>query len=631
MIQPQKNRVRTMITFRVFIFLCIFLGLKHLALSQACTGNLGENIFTDGDFGTGTPNIVQINPQIAPGYTYNRVPPPGDGDYLLTNYTGNWAGAYDNWLKIGDNSTDPEGYMMVVNADYTPGLFYRKVIDGLCENTLYTFSADIINLIASYSNMIKPDVSFLLDGVVMYSTGEIDNDEQWNTYGFTFTTASGQNSVTLSLQNNAPGGLGNDLALDNISFRACGPEALILPNEVANICANGNPVDLVATIVGDQFPTPFLQWQQSFDEGLTWVDMLGETNPTITHSDLTEGNYYYRYLLANGAGNLSSPKCRIVSNEKIIRVVPVYHSFAESICEGMSVTIGNSQYNSTGIYQDTLVNSVGCDSIITLNLTVFPDQGIEVDLLLNNPTCSYLNNGWIELDQISNAYTPFLVSINNQSLTEGDVLNDLSGGDYLLTITDHYGCQLDSLIKLETPEPFVVDLGDDLDIGIGEQVHLVPVSSDPVSHFQWRPASLIDCAQTCWELSWSPPESMFIYLTATNDQDCLTKDSVYVQVDLSRKIYFPSAFSPNGDGLNDYFTVFGAVPHIQLIKKMIIADRWGEIIFQQEDLAPNIPNLGWDGTFKGKKLSPGAFVYQVEVLFLDNQTLKYSGTFSLIR
>ena len=127
---------------------------------------------------------------------------------------------------------------MVVNASHEPGLFYEKEITGLCENTLYAFSADIINLIGTGEDMIKPDVSFLLDDEVHYTTGKIQEDEEWKTYGFTFSTSPGQTSITLSLRNNAPGGIGNDLALDNISFRACGPEALILPAEIIDVCEN---------------------------------------------------------------------------------------------------------------------------------------------------------------------------------------------------------------------------------------------------------------------------------------------------------------------------------------------------------------------------------------------------------
>jgi hypothetical protein len=80
-------------------------------------------------------------------------------------------------------------------------------------------------LLESYlSNQIQPNIAFLIDGQVVCETGNVPADQNWRTVRFSFTTVPGQTSVELSLRNNAPGGLGNDLAIDNISFRACGPE-----------------------------------------------------------------------------------------------------------------------------------------------------------------------------------------------------------------------------------------------------------------------------------------------------------------------------------------------------------------------------------------------------------------------
>ena len=111
----------------------------------------------------------------------------------------------------------------------------------------------------------------------------------------------------LSLQNNAPGGIGNDLALDNITFRPCGPTAQILPEEVASICEDGNPITLSATITGEQYDNPTTQWQFSSD-GENWEDIPGENGLTYTHTNLNSGFYYYRYYLANGLANLSNSK-----------------------------------------------------------------------------------------------------------------------------------------------------------------------------------------------------------------------------------------------------------------------------------------------------------------------------------
>ena len=165
-----------------FFFTAVLFFLSVVQLPAQCTGNLGDNIFTDGDFGSGAANILTPDPQIAPGYTYEFNPPPVDGSYTITNNTTSWGSFASNWANIGDNSSDPNGYMMVVNASFDPGLFYQQQVDDLCDNTLYVFSADVYNLIIGL-NEIKPNVSFLLDGNVVYETISIylliRDKDQW--------------------------------------------------------------------------------------------------------------------------------------------------------------------------------------------------------------------------------------------------------------------------------------------------------------------------------------------------------------------------------------------------------------------------------------------------------------------
>ncbi len=134
------------------------------AKGQGCSGNFGKNIFESGDFGSGTAQTLQNDPQIAPGYIYTTSLPPSDGYYTLTNLM-RQNEIYGDWLPIGDFSDDANGYMMVVNASNEPGLFYEQTITGLCEDVLYEFSADIINLVrASSTDRIDPNVSFYWTG-----------------------------------------------------------------------------------------------------------------------------------------------------------------------------------------------------------------------------------------------------------------------------------------------------------------------------------------------------------------------------------------------------------------------------------------------------------------------------------
>lgn len=615
---------------KVYIIL-ILSGVPMGMFAQICDGNLGENIFTEGDFGSGFSNVLLPDPQIAPGYAYQPSPPPNDGFYTITNNTTSWGSfAAAAWANITDNSSDPNGYMMVVNASYDPGLFYTQEVEGLCENSLYVFSVDIFNLINQGGNAIKPNVSFLLDGNVIYTTGDVPENEQWNTYGFTFSTEPGQTSITLSLQNNAPGGGGNDLALDNITFRPCGPDALILPTEIANICEDGSPIDLEATILGDQYETPYVQWQQSFDEGMTWTDILGATDALFTHTDLSGGFYYYRYLLANEPGNLLNAKCRVNSNVKIVHVVPKFYTIVDTLCTGLSFSLGTNFYSEQGVYVDSLITYLGCDSIVTLDLTIVPEANIDAVFSLENPSCSYLFDGSISVDTIINGYKPLSIFVNNELQSFPASLFNLGEEEQTYQVIDHFGCSFESILSLELPPPFTIELGDNLQIELGESLQLEPIFSEFPETFIWSPADLVDCDPDCETLEFVPINSALFLLNAISETGCVASDSIFVEVKKVRNVYIPNAFSPNSDGINDYFTIFGSIPNIQQIEQFQVFNRWGGVVFEQKSFFPNELSTGWNGKVGGEKMPTGVYTYKVKIRFLDGEAIWYAGDVVLI-
>lgn len=599
--------------------------------AQQCTGNLGENIFEAGDFGSGTATVLTPNPGIAPGFTYQTNPPPNDGFYTITNDMRIWNATFPTWDAFPDNSTDPNGYMMVVNAAFSPGKFYEQQVDDLCENTLYQFSADVRNILMTGTNGLTPNVSFSIDDVIQFTTGSIAETQSWNTYGFTFTTAPGQTSVVLALSNNAPGGFGNDLAIDNISFRACGPLARIGGEETLRICEDGGPATLTADIQGDQYDDPQLQWQQSFDEGVTWQDLPGEMNLTFLHTERASGFYYYRYLLANGPVNLTNTKCRVVSNVKTIFVVPKRYEIIDTICDGLIFEVGDQEYQSSGVSLDTLLSSLGCDSIVTLRLTVVPDPGLLGDFVATDPSCSYLTDGSVELTSVTNGVAPFLYSFNSVSRGIGSTAGMLGEGSYPYRIEDRFGCAQEGEISLITPNPFTIELGAPRVLNLGENILLNDGTNDAVQSYIYTPGGLVNCTEDCDGERFLPAESGTLFLLATSPQGCEARDSLRYVVIKTRQVYPPNAFSPNGDGINDRFTLFAAVPNVTAINSLEIFDRWGGQVFGGENMEPNQVSSGWDGRIDGEPARSGVYYYTASVLFLDGVALPYSGSFTLLR
>ncbi|MEL6276786.1 MAG: hypothetical protein AAFU03_16935, partial [Bacteroidota bacterium] len=403
-------------------------------------------------------------------------------------------------------------------------------------------------------NHIDPNISFLLDGVEEYTTGNIPKTEEWITHGFTFTTAPGQTSVILSLRNNAPGGIGNDLGLDNITFRACGPQAQILPETVERICEDGQFTTLSATITGDQYATPAVQWQRSLDEGITWEDIPGENSLDFVHTELASGFYYYRYLLANGPSNLDNNKCRVVSNVKVVEVVPKFYELSDTLCSGLSYVSGEELYDQSGIYIDTFISSIGCDSIVTLNLVIIPDPGITPELSITNPFCSN-DLGSIQITSVQNGNPPYLYRFAGDTLSSNSIFPDLDLGTFAIEIIDRFGCSADTNVIIEEPPIFLIDLGSDQIISLGETATINVLSTTPVASTSWEPAFEM-CDTLCLLPRFTPRESNFYVLTATSEAGCTSTDSVRISVLPTRQVYIPNAFSPNDDGINDRFKIY---------------------------------------------------------------------------
>ena len=109
---------------------------------------------------------------------------------------------------------------------------------------------------------------------------------------------------------------------------------------------------------------------------------------------------------------------------------------------------------------------------------------------------------------------------------------------------------------------------------------------------------------------------------------------IVIDVDKNRNVFIPNVFSPNGDGSNDVFKPFiGA--GVESVNSFKVFDRWGEIVYERPNDAPPLNNDssidGWDGTFNGRRMNPGVFVYLIEVAFVDGLTLLYRGDVTILQ
>lgn len=609
-----------------FIISALIVGRSQ----DICSGNLGENIFDRGDFGSGPAAILTPDPGIAPGYNYTTTV-PSDGWYTVCNNTGALSGLYATWLAIEDNSSDPNGYMMVVNASFSPGIFYEEEVSGLCENTLYEFSADIINLIRiGVGNHIDPNVSFLIDGVEVYTTGEIPKTEEWRQYGFSFVTTSDQSTITLTLRNNAPGGIGNDLALDNISFRPCGPSSFIGIDRDTTIflCIDDDPLSIVADIQAADGQDFAIQWQSSAN-GIDWTTLEDSTNKVLIHTLFDAGDYYYRYYSAGNEINILNEKCRIISDEIKITILPDTYTVFDTICEGLVYDFGVQQLTESGSYIEDFQSQYGCDSTVFLELYFIPEQEIFYDdIEVVDPSCYGFDDGLIQINTISGGNGDLFA----QLLSGEDVVagNQLPSGTYRIHVVDRFQCTDELIIQLIDPPQIFVEIGEDTTVRLGDELSLSPRYSTSFDRIEWQGQGGFSCLD-CEEPFFVPYFTGPLLVNVEDDMGCRTQDSIFIEVDVENFLVLPNVFSPNEDRINDEFTLYFYGRSVGRIVEFSVYDRWGGRVHQLADQEAMNGMALWDGYGASSNVEDGIYLYNLEVDLINGTRMERTGSITVLK
>lgn len=212
-------------------------------------------------------------------------------------------------------------------------------------------------------------------------------------------------------------------------------------------------------------------------------------------------------------------------------------------------------------------------------------------------------------------------------------------GDNTLTVIDGNGCREDIQIFIVEPPELAVDLGPDFEINLGDTSTVLEAlllnGQDPsfLDSVVWSPIDLITgCIDpACLLVGINPFEETTYTVTITDLNGCVGTASVTVDIDKRRNVYVPNVFSPNDDGFNDQWRI-SAGQDVSIVRYLRLFDRWGELIYEANRFVPNDNSSEyWDGTFRGKKLNPGVFVYLAEIEFVDGRVLLYRGTVTLVR
>lgn len=638
---------------KIFITFLLAALASASGLAQLCQGSLGDPIVNI-TFGAGA-NPGSPLTAASTTYQYVQADCPNDGFYSVRNSTIGCYGA--TWHTVNaDHTGDPGGYFMLVNASFQTGAFYVDTVRGLCGGTTYEFASWILNVLVPSScngNTIQPNITFSIertDGTLLqsYNSGNIPpaTSAQWRQYGFFFTTPPAVSDVVLRIVNNAPGGCGNDLLLDDITFRPCGPQITssinASPSSSVSVCEGQTSSFILSNAVSGGFTLAAYQWQQFNTSTNTWSDIPGANAINFTVNVIPStppGLLRYRLAVAE-AGNLGVVLCRVYSNPFSIQVNPLPVTTVTNsgpVCEGEDViltatggalyawagpaayvssvspaTLVNTTVANAGKYYVNVSNAQGCikkdSTIVIINpgpvaATSFDSvsicEGESVDLSASGGT--------------TYAWTPAATLQN--AATIDPVATPLVSTLYQVVVSNSLGCRDSAFSKVNvTPAPFA-DAGPDKLIFAGETVQLTATASGS-NNFQWMPASFISDAMVLQPLVNPPADAQYV-LEVTSS--CGT-DTDTVDVKVFKDLYIPNAFTPNGDGLNDTWNIpaIGAYPAFEVR----VFGRWGQLVYYAKNaMRP------WDGRLKGSPIPMGAYIYVISL----NGEKNLRGTIMLIR
>ncbi len=367
--------------------------------------------------------------------------------------------------------------------------------------------------------------------------------------------------------------------------------------------------------------------------GYVWS--TGSGAPVISVSE--DGSYFLTVTDASGCSGTASIIVQVPDE-----VVVVVQTPPAPICPGdtaqLSVPPGFDSYawstgetanaigiSSSGLYAVTVTDQYGCtaEDAYAFNFAETPVFEIIEDVL----DCESVE-ALLELDLVNvNGSASYLWS-NGE--TEA-ALATIQPGLFSVTVTDANGCTAAQMTEVLQELSFS-SFADTIEFVQGQVVALVPPDVDFLTvETLWSPTDILLGCNNCPTAHARPVEDVLINYSAVSVSGCLQEGTFFLFSNLLDQpaVYAPNVFSPDSP-FNYGFTLFGNDLLVN-INYMRIFSRWGEKMFEAEDLTPGDLSAGWDGTFRGEDVDPGVFVWVAEVVYEDGSSEVLKGDITLIR
>jgi gliding motility-associated-like protein len=235
----------------------------------------------------------------------------------------------------------------------------------------------------------------------------------------------------------------------------------------------------------------------------------------------------------------------------------------------------------------------------------------------------------IEVLNVQNGQPPYLYSINEEPFQETPQFVDLGPGSYRVRLKDQSGCEYEESFELEGRPKLNVLLDAPSEAILGDTLVVRQSTNRPVVNYAWSPTEGLSCTDCSMPIL-RPLNNTTYILEVTDENGCTARDSFFVQVTKNRNFYAPNIFSPNGDGVNDFFMPFFG-NDVARIENFRVFSRWGSLLFERKEALPNSVDLGWNGRTNGEVLPSEVYVWTANIVFIDGASVRASGDVMLLR
>jgi hypothetical protein len=423
------------------------------------------------------------------------------------------------------------------------------------------------------------------------------------------------------------------------------------------------------TLSGDERVCPGVESEITLTmSGGSTYNVILDQNPgsSITYNNINSGFSFTNTLSETTTFSITSftaigNQCEVkIGNDLTISVVDVEISTEVLDQNGFNISCGgasdgsamasatggtlpytflwsNNQTTSTisnleaGPYSVTVTDIKGCSDVSEVNLT--EPSPMTLGWKSQAPSCLGNNTGVLTISEVFGGANPYKIKVNNilsqTSNTFPIVFEDLSAGNYTISLEDANGCTLTENTSIDNAVEVLVSLGDDVTLIYGDSLKLVGVTnSSIIDTFIWSPTTYLQRPDSL--ITWTLPSRTVNYkLTVIDTAGCIGTDDLLVKVRKEDRIYIPNVLNLGSTKANDIFTIYGGA-EVSGINLMKIYDRWGECVFENIKFPANDPSEGWKGFFRDKKVLPGVYIYVVEIAFFDGSVQLMKGDVTVV-